>query len=318
MSPETIEEYFRSGVAVAFQLSTKTHSRLEIDPAVQEMRFFTPAQGSAPDVTGYERIEIDTINFVGVEGDWFQLTVDASGMHYEAYSLMVSIADQLHGGTSFRNAVSESLSTLRDLLSNRRRMTPEIETGLVGELLVFQHSVATIGEDSAIAAWLGPLSEEHDFSFDSFDAEVKTTRSESRTHKIGTATQLQPVTSRPLYFISVQVTNAGQAIEGFTVAELISQIRATLDRNQRSFDSNLSNLGWRDIDSDLYGTRFQLRSTPRAYLVGPGFPAITTNLLEAVVPQWSHVAGISYQIDLTTLPHVLPPAPLNQFCEETK
>jgi hypothetical protein len=276
----------------------------------------SPAFGAEPDIATYERIGVERINVIDRPGDWFRLTVDAVGMHYEAYVLIVSIVDQLESGASFRHAVSESLSGLKGLLSSRTRMTEEREAGLIGELLVLGHVIERRSEEFGVAAWLGPLSEEHDFGFDEFDAEIKTTRSETRVHVIGTESQLEPVPGRNLYLVSLQITLAGTSDDGFTLPELIDATRSKLDRSRRTFDSALEGLGWSDADEDLYRTRFQLRSIPRAFLVDSNFPAITGARLDVAVPQRTLVSRVSYRVDASHLPFVAPPAPLNAFCEE--
>lgn len=316
LTPDTVEEYFTAGVEAAFSLSASIGAVLEIDPPRQELRLISPALGGDPDVTTYERIALERIQLVGKPGDWFRLTVEATGMHYEAYVLIVSIVDQLESGASFRHAVSESLSSLKGLLSSRRRMTDEKEAGLIGELLVLDRTINQLGEDLAIQAWLGPLSEEHDFGFPRFDAEVKTTRSESRVHIIGSELQLQPTSDRPLYLVSLQITQAGASADGFALPDLIALTQSKLDRTRRTFDAALQGLGWADDDADLYPTRFQLRSVPRAYLVGADFPAITSARLDRLVPQRALVSGVSYRVDVSTLNYVAPLAPLNDFCEE--
>ncbi|TAP44620.1 PD-(D/E)XK motif protein [Arthrobacter sp. S39] len=316
LTPDTVEDYFSAGVEAAFSLSNKVDAVLEVDPRHQEMRLISPASGADPDVAAYERIGVERIGIIGKPGDWFRLVVDATRMHYEAYILIESIVDQLESGASFRHAVSESLSGLKGLLAGRRRMSEEKETGLIGELLILGHAIGLQDEDAAVGAWIGPRSEEHDFGFEDFDAEVKTTRSEGRSHIIGSDSQLQPAPGRPLYLVSVQITLAGVAAAGFTLPELIATTRDRLDRSRRVFDIALQGLGWADADADLYRDKFQLRSTPRAYLVDPDFPAITGPRLDQVVPQRGLVSAVSYRIDVSHLPFTAPPAPLNNFCEE--
>lgn len=316
LNPEAVEDYFRLGVPTAFDLHDQPPARLTIDPGRRELRLMTPVVGSAPDVTAYERIEVRTLGSGDDDPGWYELSVDAADMHYEAYVLMESIVDQLRAGASFRKAVSESLESLKDLLASRKRLTDEKVAGLIGELLVFSQILSRDAEDAAIAGWLGPLAEEHDFGLAAFDAEVKTTKSESRVHVIGTETQLEPIPGRPLYLVSIQITRAGAAIAGFSLPSLISDIRAQLRQGLRTFDSALEGLGWRDADADLYRTRWQLRSVPRAYLVDEEFPAITSARLDRVVPQRPLVAGVTYRVDVTHLTHAAIPAPLADFCEE--
>lgn len=314
LDPETVEEYFRLGVPTAFLFSTRPRVQLEIDPPEQQLRLICPIIGAEPDVAAYERLTCERTDFAGA-GEQYQLTVDALDMHYEAYVLIESIVDQLRGGASFRHAVSESLDSLKDLLSNRKKLTDEKVTGLIGELLVLRHVLDEHGEQSAIDAWLGPFAEEHDFGFENYDAEVKTTRSEARVHRIGSETQLQPGPERPLFLISVQITPAGNARESFTLGSLIESTRALLDSSVETFDSALDGLGWQQSDADLYRTRFQVRSVPRAYLIDEDFPAITTAHLDAVVPQRVLVSAVSYRVDVTHLPHAAAPSPLSDFCE---
>lgn len=316
LTPETVEDYFSAGVAAAFSISGKVDAVLEIDPARQEMRLISTAVGADPDVTAYERITTERIGIIGKHGDWFRLVVDATGMYYEAYILIESIVDQLENGATFRHAVSESLSGLKGLLAGRRRLSDEKEAGLIGELLVLCHAIEHSGEEAAFDAWLGPLAEEHDFGFDGFDAEIKTTRSEKRSHIIGSESQLQPVPGRPLYLVSIQITLAGAAAGGFTLSELIETTRGKLENPRRAFDAALQSLGWADDDADMYRTKFKLRSKPRAFLVNPEFPAITGARLDQVVPKRGFVSAVSYRVDVSHLPFEILPAPFADFSED--
>lgn len=313
LDPRSVEEYFRLGVRTAFDLRAEPLVRMEIDPGQETIELTLPAAGSDPEVTTFERLTFNRFASQGAE--WFRLTIDARDMHYEAYVLVESVVDQLRAGASFRHAVSEALVSLKDLLSGRNRLTEEKTLGLIGELLVLQHVIGAVGETAAIESWLGPHSEEHDFGFQDFDAEVKTTKSEQRVHVIGSETQLEASPGTALHLISIQVTRAGTAAHGFTLPALINDIRSSLDQSRRTFDAVLEGLGWRDTDSDLYPIRYQLRSTPRAYLVDDEFPAITSGRLDAVVPKRINVSAVSYRVNVTELDHFAIGAPLDDFCE---
>ncbi|MFL0565916.1 PD-(D/E)XK motif protein [Microbacterium sp. 179-I 1D1 NHS] len=313
LDPRTVEAYFLLGAQAAFPLHTDPQIVMRILPQQEEIELLTPAVGPDPDVTGLDRLDSSRIVIDG--GEWFRLAVSARDMHYEAYVLMESVVDQMKGGAAFRNAVSDAVHSFKDLLAGRRGLTDEAARGLLGELLVLEHAIDALGEVPAIEAWLGPLAEEHDFAFEGFDAEVKTTKSESRTHLIGSETQLEPEPDRPLYLVSIQLTRAGLAEQGFTLAEVVARTRARLDQTLRAFDAALQGLGWRSADADLYRTRFQLRSTPRAYLVDEAFPAITSGRLDQVVPQRANVVSVSYRVNVTDLDPAVIPAPLDDFCE---
>lgn len=314
LDPRAVEEYFELGASSAFVLLRFPLVRMRIDPNEQTVELTLPAIGVAPEVTSFERFTVE--RFVRENGEeWFRLSIDAADMHYEAYAVAESIVDQLRDGASFRHAVSEALFSFKELLAGRRRLTEESELGLVGELLVLKHVIAASGEETALGAWLGPLAEEHDFAFAGFDAEIKTTRSESRTHVIGSETQLEPSPGRPLMLVSIQLTLAGRAVEGFTLPSLVSDVRSLLDSGLRAFDSTLDSLGWRENDSDLYQNRYRLRSVPRAYLVDEQFPAITSERLDKVVPKRANVVGVNYRVNVTDLDYCVIDSPLDNFCE---
>jgi len=315
LTPETVEQYFRAKGVSRFPLSSRVDALLDIDPIRQRVVLHIPAVGELPDVSAFERIAVNRGPLSGHRGEWFLLDIDANGMRYEAYALAESVVDQLQHGATFRHAMSESLESLKDLLTKRKKLADEAEAGLIGELLVLKHVVQNFGEDSAIAAWLGPDAGEHDFGFEMFEAEIKTTRSEARVHVIGSETQLQPSPQRPLYLISIQITQAGKANQAFTLPSLVREARGLLDRNSRAFDDKLESLGWREDARDLYTSRFQFRSVPRAFRVDEEFPAITRPRIDGSVPQSVRVSGVTYRLDVTDLPYVGAPEPLSDFCE---
>lgn len=310
-TPETLEAYFRAGVPTEHRLSDAPPATLQIEPDRRILRLRTPASDSPAEVGAYDRIRFDIIEEPGTPGIWFELTVEAEGMEYEAYSLLVSVVDGLAAGRPFRSSVDEALAHLRELLARRSRLSDEQELGLYGELCVLLHLVRAIGEEAATAAWLGPEGGEHDFILPDADVEVKTTRSEARIHTINNATQLTPAPGRPLYLLSIQLTQAGAALQGKTLPQCIAKVRGALQRSTRVFDDRLRAIGWRDTDSlTLYTRRFLPRSAPRSYRVDADFPAITSDGLAAIIRRPELVVGIAYRIDVSGIQPSTPPAAL--------
>lgn len=314
LTPETLAEYFRAKTTTVQRLSTKPPSRLRIDPLAERLELFVPAEGAEPDVTAMARLNVDTVYLDG--SDWFQLQVDAQGIHHEAYSVLASIVDDMSNGHSFVTATSNALRAYRDLLNQRKGLTPEQQQGMIGELLILRHARDVLGPDAALEAWLGPSAEQHDFGFSTFDVEVKTTTSEARSHLIGSENQLQPSIGRSLWLMSVQLTGAGASDSGHSLARLVDHLRTTFEGGNERFIDKLHSVGWRDADHELYLTRYILRSTPAAYLVDDEFPAITRPRLEAAVPKPEIVGDVSYRVDLTTLDATIPPEPLTGFVQE--
>ena len=103
-------------------------------------------------------------------------------------------------------AVAAGVARHRDIFASRGAMTTEKEVGLLGELLFLEFLIHQIGAGPAISAWQGPLSEEHDFTFDSVHVEVKSTSSERRRHIINGLDQLVPLRGVPLSLLSIQFT----------------------------------------------------------------------------------------------------------------
>jgi len=314
LSPQSVDEYFASRVATAIVVCDSPRITLEIDPGQDEVRILLPASGEAPQVTPYESISIERVQLAGLPGDWYRLTISAESKHREAYQILEAIADELKGGLNFVEAFERSLSRLHALLAPRAKLTNEELVGLFGELTLLEHVIKHSGAKAACDSWLGPTGEQHDFMFASYDVEVKTTRYERREHLIGSATQLLPIPNRSLYLVSLQLTRAGDAHVGRTIAALIDQLRAECPYPQ--LNSHLSTLGWLDSDRDLYPQRFVLRSSPYAYLVDDQFPAITPERLKKFVPNSALVSSVSYRIDVTSVSPSTPPPALVHFCEE--
>lgn len=311
LTATTLETYFAAPVVVTLHLSDNPVCTLRIDPPAETLELWTPATGPEPDLTSLSRVMITAEELD--DGPWFVLTVDAHGAHIEAYSLIAAVVDDLNSGRPFHVAVERSLTSYSDLLSGRGRISEERAVGLVGELLVLEHLITNYGEASSIQAWLGPDAEEHDFVLPTFDAEVKTTLAERRSHIIGTETQLEASPARPLWLISIQLTRAADAPEGFGLADVIGRIRSGLALGASALDAHLGTVGWRATDADLYRERYMWRTRAAAYLVDDSFPAITRGRLDTVVPQADLVGPVTYRVDVSGLDAGMPPEPLNGF-----
>ena len=302
LTPETLAAYFDAGHPAEQRLSEEPLCVLGIDPPRGELTLRTPATGSDIDVSAYRMIRTDIVEEPGDETVWFRVTVEAKGIEYEAYSLLQAVTDQLQQGDDLERALHVALDAFRGLLARAPRLSEDQEIGLFGELVALDRLIDGVGEPKALAAWLGPRAEEHDFVLGEADVEVKTTRSERRIHVIHGLGQLTPTPGRPLHLMSVQVTGAGAAGNGETLPELIERIRRRLRSGRTDFDDRLTDCGWEDAQSDrLYTTRLLVRSEPRFYTVDEDFPAITSAGLSRIVTRPELVRSIDYRIDVTDL-----------------
>jgi hypothetical protein len=209
LTAESIDAYFRSGVPTTHRLSATPVCELLIDPSADTYELLTPAVGAEPDLTGMQRVTVDTLALE--DGTYFRLRIDARDLRYEAYGLVISVVQAMRGGASFAAATGAALTNLRTILAARRRLSPDQQTGLLGELMLVRRLLDLHAEQDVIEWWLGPMAEQHDFAFPGVDVEVKTTTAERRIHVIHGTGQLRPNPHRPLWLLSIQVTRAGSS-----------------------------------------------------------------------------------------------------------
>ncbi|WP_229841907.1 PD-(D/E)XK motif protein [Pseudolysinimonas yzui] len=271
--------------------------------------------------TSYEQPEPDLARLSNVafttrvdgERDLAVISIHVDRSVQLAYGLLTEIADAVQlRNLALAAACSASVDRYRSVLSQRMSLSMHAEVGLFGELLVVEHLINTVGAEAAIGAWQGPLSEEHDFAFGDTHIEVKTTSTERREHVIAGLDQLVPVGEVPLLLLSVQITRASVET-GSTLPGLVGRVRAAAAGHNTGLDERLSAAGWLIDDTDLYPTYWALRSAPRAYRVDEQFPAITTDRLGAVVPNFGLVSDVEYRVDVTALDHVELPSKLRGF-----
>lgn len=310
LTPGSLDEYFAAGVSTTHVLAQDPRCELIVDPGAQRYELLTPAVGAEPEIVGMKRVSVDSVAME--DGTWFRLRIDCRDVRHEAYGVVVAIVQAMRVGSSFAAATGAALSNLRAILAPRRRLTPDQEIGLLGELLVVRRMLEANDEGATIDSWLGPLAEQHDLAFTDHDVEVKTTTSERRVHVIHGTGQLQPNPGRALWLLSIQVTRAGGA-DGVSLAALVSEVRGRLSAHRERFLEYLVELGWRNDDADLYQQRFLLRSKPLAYPVDEDFPAITDERVAEVVPHPQLVSEVSYRVDVTSREPGSPGGPLDDF-----
>lgn len=311
LNPETLEKYFRSGTVTTHLASRSPNVLIRIDGPRQKISLLAPHTGMVQDTAELKRVS------TGVEtrggNEWACITVDARNMHAEAYGLMLSIVQAMHGGATFAAATSAAMTNLKALLAAKPRMSEEKQVGLFGELLLLRSLLVTYDELDVVDWWLGPLAEERDYAFPAFDAEVKTTLGESRVHVIHGAGQLEPTPGRPLWLVSIQITRAGGAPDGITLPGLIQDVRERLTTTRDRFVTYLAAEGWDGDDVSMYPTAYFLRTAPAAYPVDDDFPAVTPSRLHATVPHSELVSAVTYRVDVSSRSIGDPGEPLTGF-----
>lgn len=312
LDPETIERYFKSSNTVVHLLCQVPRCELRIEPSTGSLELRVPKDASIPDLNPFENIDVEYL----ADQDCYSLKLAADGMHYAAYSFIAKIVEELQQGHYFSVAVSRSIDEYEMLLQSRQLLTLEKQTGLLGELLLLTYLCGT-DPASALTSWLGPEAEQHDFAFDAFDLEVKTTKSERRSHRIGSATQLEPTANRNLWFLSVQITAAGGADNAFSLVDLVDRAREVLGPHAQQFNEYLDRLGWRETDIESYRNAYVLRSHPAFYQVDEQFPSLQDSALRLAIPHYEHLSEVSYRTDVSHLRADGIPSALTGFAAYT-
>ncbi|MFW0783602.1 PD-(D/E)XK motif protein [Gordonia sp. CPCC 206044] len=311
LSLTTLDELWASGAPIELPVVGDPACRLQLDPENRLLRLVTEFSRPEPDLAKFRNIRFDA--YTSGREEFGEITVRVERSAHGAYSLLADVADGLQiRKVPLAVAVSDALGRHRDVIANRGALTLQREVGLFGELLFLDFLMHTIGAGPALAAWQGPVAEEHDFVFETVHVEIKCTSSEQRKHVIHGLGQLVPAGDAPLMVLSIQLTR-GAPNSGRTLSELIAQVRNNAAGHSAGLDAALEASGWAVDDADLYPTVWELRSEPRAYVVGEEFPALTPDRVARVVPNAGLLSDVSYAVDLTGVSSDPLPEPMSGF-----
>lgn len=306
--PSSLERLFNEKEVSRHRVIESPLCDITIDPLHEEIALTVPAVGPEPDLGPYGRISFSVLG--DSRDKEYEIRIDASNAHFEAYNILTAIIEELFAGSSLIHATTEALANYKELLRGGGGLTNEQQKGLYGELIVLRKLIRAVGEIEAIGCWLGPQSEQHDFAFADYDAECKTTLSEKRIHTISSSSQLEKTPGRDLWLISVQITRAGSQ-SGESLSELINSIVGSLHTQRIRFLRHLTDQGWRSVDAASYSQKYMLRSRIENYFVGDDFPAITNQRLLGIIPSFELLSGISYRVDVSARTPGRAPMPLD-------
>jgi hypothetical protein len=303
LSWERFEGLIAAGPPAVERVPGEPRVEIFTDPGGQKIgiRIFSCAP-----VPGTPLVEMDTRTTV-VSGDKAtEISTTNSRLYREFYAFACAVADGVQiDSLPPAHAVETALASWESLLERLTLLSPERQTGLLGELWTLERLAAAKGWDAAIRAWRGPDAEEHDFSLADADVEVKTTVSERRVHMIGSLTQLLAKPGRPLYVLSLQFTQAGLG-PGRTLTEAVAEVQATASANSAvlasDLDVRLQHAGWREKHGPYYRRRWSPRNAARLIAVDETCPLIVPATLASLgASRLSRVVQLSYRIDVEGL-----------------
>ena len=297
LTKETFEKYLIDSRVKALPVEGLSKAKILIDPLNGKVSLQLIAD-KVPDLALSERMSWESITVLN-DGHFGELVVWAQEQMFEAYLLIADIAAEFVSLGSLQLALVVATSRFTELLELGKALSFEKQLGLAGELLVIQELLAK-GVDDPLASWLGPGRSEHDFKFQDFDLEIKTTSSEGRNHKIANIFQLVPSSGRKLFLVSIQLTTAGEN-SGFTLSDLVRGLAKTAEIRESVFSEKLTAAGWRADHSHLYSARFELRSEPAVFEVNHEFPRLTPEDLGLNADSSPRVSDVSYRLNLDGL-----------------
>jgi hypothetical protein len=235
-----------------------------------------------------------------------EVSTGNASLYRDFYSFCCSLADRVQlAKQPTARALKETLHSWSSLIRRKVLLSEDGQVGLIGELLFMKRVADSLGWKVAAQAWNGPGSEEHDFSLNKVDVEVKTTRAEKRLHHFG-FTQLAPKHNKRLFILSVQLTLAGTAANTYSLPTLIATTlsAAALQSPDAAagLRHQLDQVGWSDADASFYSTKYELRAPHMAIPVDSRVPAIIPATLAKLGPtQLSRIDRLSYCINLDGL-----------------
>jgi len=251
-----------------------------------------------PLIQGLEIDEIEENNKIGT-----RLMPKQPAQEEVFLSLCKHLAEKLTSSSSAKvitHTLFRELNLWKIFFSKKKGPLSKIEIiGLVGELLTLESLLQNSGKkaSSLVEAWLGPQNALHDFKFELFSLEVKTSiLSENMRFHISPLSQLTEAKYKTLYIIH-QVLSWSKS--GQSLNNIIEGIRNILSANELAlflFDETIHTAGYHEIHRTIYekqNFRFKLTST-NTYHVLEKFPKINgTELNPAILVN-------SYSIDVNS------------------
>lgn len=301
---EGFSQYLESNLTVALPISEAVDGKIVLEPVDDSLTLVCPAN-AVPDLSLYPifdaKLRFDSLS----SSSKAHLKVSAPSRMFEAYLFLMNIVFLLEQDQDFPSSFHQALDNFSYLVEKQGILSSEKQTGLFGELLMLDRLTDSLGFSTALEGWQGPRSGEHDFTLSEFDLEVKTTASESRTHRIGSLQQLLPVLNRDLYFLSIQLTTSS-SVEALSLSKLASRLLNESGKAELTLRQKLNSAGWRDEHNHLYNVPWVLREEPLVFPVGSMFPTLTQSNLSLAEELRPRIYDISYRINLDSLDGGVP------------
>ncbi len=175
-------------------------------------------------------------------------------------------------------------------------LSEEAALGLFGELWFLERWLVLPG---AVRRWRGPEGARHDFQWDEFSVEVKTSRSAADglpVHRIVSIDQLADPERGRLHLFSLHVTR--DVLAAHTLPSMVGRVEAALAAHPSElslFRERLARVGWSPAHAGRHENHWRILHE-RLYAVEGAFPRLTMANFVGGLP--AGVGAVSYSIDL--------------------
>ena len=175
-------------------------------------------------------------------------------------------------------------------------MSVSRQKGLLAELLYLQDQINSIGEDDALAGWVGPEGCDQDFVFTDRWSEIKSTVKASNSVLISSLQQLDREEPGELvvYFMD-KLSAHGEG--DYSLPGVVDKVKGMLQvqHNQDLYDCKLAMYGYFYKDADQYKNIYYSLSEKRVYEVNHLFPRLSVNNTP------HEIIEAKYRIDLASI-----------------
>ncbi|WP_164280927.1 PD-(D/E)XK motif protein [Stenotrophomonas indicatrix] len=174
--------------------------------------------------------------------------------------------------------------------------------GLIGELVMLERLMLSVGVEAAISSWVAPDDHPQDFALERMILEIKTRSSGSRPHvQISSLEQLQ-ASHLALFLVTIELAEAhGESARSLNevCADVLGVARAHSLTMEDRLEVALLKRGY--VRNDVYNAIKYRVSGISSYSVGEGFPRILRSEID------SRVVRASYVLDLSSLTSFVVP-----------
>ena len=233
-----------------------------------------------------------------------EISTDTPSIQRQFYHFALAVAERLtveHRPPT--EAVALELQCFAELLEEKPLVGIERQIGLLGELLFLERLIDAFGQ-GALASWVGPSGEPHDFRTEGREFEVKTTVSTRRVHTIHGTDQMVASKGCSLFVISVLLGPAGSA-KGVSLAGKVAELArrfVSVPADLIRFSTAIGACGYREADSGHYSRAFTLRRPLAVAAVDVAFPAITRQVIQTALGGLApRVESVQYDVNIEGL-----------------